>query len=163
MDKPGHNHSSSPFTTLADIAERKVASTGAGQPNIDQRHDLDPMHIMLNSGCRTILIKSVQTFVAVRCYEAPGKHQTYQSVRVLPDRVIHRGAEKEEENRKGMKVKSWSPTSSAADCSHCNLISTSRRIDTGSAISNGLFNMPSPRESCVWVLKTGKWIVKETT
>ena len=31
--KLGHNHSSSPFTTLADITERKVASTGAGQPN----------------------------------------------------------------------------------------------------------------------------------
>ena len=28
-----HNRSSSPFTTLADRAERKVASTGAGQPN----------------------------------------------------------------------------------------------------------------------------------
>ena len=32
-EEPGHNRSSSPFTTLADIAERKVASTGAGQPN----------------------------------------------------------------------------------------------------------------------------------
>ena len=31
--RPGHNHSSSPFTTLADITERKVASIGAGQPN----------------------------------------------------------------------------------------------------------------------------------
>ena len=28
-----HNHRSSPFTTLADIAERKVVSIGAGQPN----------------------------------------------------------------------------------------------------------------------------------
>ena len=28
-----HNRSSSPFTTLADRTERKVASTGAGQPN----------------------------------------------------------------------------------------------------------------------------------
>ena len=28
-----HNRSSSPFTTLADREERKVASTGAGQPN----------------------------------------------------------------------------------------------------------------------------------
>ena len=32
---------------------------------MDQRHDSEPMHIMLNSGCRTILIKSVRTFVAV--------------------------------------------------------------------------------------------------
>ena len=31
--RPGHNRSSSPFTTLADLAERRVASTGAGQPN----------------------------------------------------------------------------------------------------------------------------------
>ena len=28
-----HNRSSSPFATLADRTERKVASTGAGQPN----------------------------------------------------------------------------------------------------------------------------------
>ena len=28
-----HNRSSSPFTTLADRTELKVASTGAGQPN----------------------------------------------------------------------------------------------------------------------------------
>ena len=28
-----HNCSSSPFTTLADRAERRIASTGAGQPN----------------------------------------------------------------------------------------------------------------------------------
>ena len=28
-----HNRSSSPFTTLANRAERRVASTGAGQPN----------------------------------------------------------------------------------------------------------------------------------
>ena len=28
-----HNRSSSPFTTLADRAKRKVVSTGAGQPN----------------------------------------------------------------------------------------------------------------------------------
>ena len=28
-----HNRSSSPFTTLADRVERRVASTGAGQPN----------------------------------------------------------------------------------------------------------------------------------
>ena len=28
-----HNRSSSPFTTLADRAEHKVVSTGAGQPN----------------------------------------------------------------------------------------------------------------------------------
>ena len=31
--RPGHNCSSSPFTTLADKAEHRVASTGAGKPN----------------------------------------------------------------------------------------------------------------------------------
>ena len=31
--RPGHNRSSSPFTTLADRAERRVANTGAGKPN----------------------------------------------------------------------------------------------------------------------------------
>ena len=41
-----HNRSSSPFTTLADRAERKVVSTGAGNPTIDQRHDSEQMHIM---------------------------------------------------------------------------------------------------------------------
>ena len=87
------------------------------------------------------------------CYEAPGKHQAYQSVQVLPDRVIHRGAEKEKENRNGAKVKSWGPKAPAANCSHCNLISTSRRIDIGSAINNKLFDMPKPRESSMWVLK----------
>ena len=28
-----HNHSSSPFTTIAEQPERKVANTGVGQPN----------------------------------------------------------------------------------------------------------------------------------
>ena len=51
----------------------------------------------------------------------------------------------------------------AANCFHYNLINTSKRIDTNSAISNMLFDMPQPRESCVWVLKTGRVIVKENT
>ena len=67
------------------------------------------------------------------------------------------------ENRKGAKVKSWVPKAPAANYSHCNLISTPKHIDTGSAISNKLFDMPKPRESSVWVLKTGRVIVKETT
>ena len=110
---------------------------------------------MLNLGCRTILIKSVRTFVAIvwGAMQPLANMKTYQSVRVLPDRVIHRGAEKEKENIKGTKVESWSPTAPAAHCSHCNLISTSRRIDTSSAISNKLFDMPKPKESCMWVLK----------
>ena len=77
----------------------------------------------------------------------------YQSVRVLPDRVIHRGAKKEEENRKGTKVKSWGPKAPAANCSHCSLINMSRHIDTGSAISNMLFDMLKPNERCMCVLK----------
>ena len=42
-----HNRSGSPFIALADRAERKVASTRAGNPTIDPRHDSEPMHIML--------------------------------------------------------------------------------------------------------------------
>ena len=44
---------------------------------------------------------------------------------------------RKKENIKDLKVKSWGPKDPAANCSHCNLISTSRRIDTGSAISKG--------------------------
>ena len=99
------------------------------------------------------------------CYEAPVKHQTYQSVWVLPDRVTH--MEQEDKKRKKtervQKVISWGFKAPAANCFHCNLINTSRRIDTSSVISNRLFNMPSPRESCVWALKTGRVVVKETT
>ena len=114
---------------------------------------------MLNLGCRTILIRSVRTFVAVMwgAIKPLANIKTYQSVRVLPDGVIHRETEKikqrEKENRKDVKVKSWGPTAPATNCFHCNVISTSRRIDTSSAISNRLFNMPKPGESCIWVLE----------
>ena len=63
------------------------------------------------------------------------------------------GKEKRKENREGAKVMSWGPQAPAANCFHCNLINTSRRIDTSSAISNKLFNMPKPRENYMWVLK----------
>ena len=58
---------------------------------------------------------------------------------------------------------SWGPEIWAPNYFHYNLINTSKRIDTNSAISNRLFNMPQARESYVWVLKTGRMIVKETT
>ena len=113
---------------------------------------------MLNLGCRTILIRSVRTFVAVMwgAIKPLANIKTYQSVRVLPDGVIHRETEKkkrEKENRKDVKVKSWGPIAPATNCFHCNVISMSRRIDTSSAISNRLFNMPKPGESCIWVLE----------
>ena len=82
------------------------------------------------------------------CYEAPGKHQTYQSVRVLPYGVIHRGEEEKKEKKKTegvQKVTSWGFKAPAANCFHCNVINTSRRIDTSSAISNKLFNMPKTK------------------
>ena len=83
---------------------------------------------------------------------------------MLPDKVAHRRKEKKrKKNRKGAKVIGWGPKARAANCFHCNLINTLRRIDTNGAISSGLFNMPSPRESCVWALKTGRVVVKETT
>ena len=67
---------------------------------------------MLNSGCRTILTRSVRTFVAVMwgAIKPLANIKMYQSVRVLPDGVIHREIEKKErekENRKDVKVKAW--------------------------------------------------------
>ena len=151
-----HNRSSSPFTTLADVAERRVASTGV-DPTIDQRHDSEPMHIMINLRCRTILIKSVWTFVAAMW----GAMKTLANITrtkvygcyLMGLSIGNLKKKREKENRKDLKVKSWGPKAPAANYSHCNLISTSRRIDTGSAISNRLFNMPKPRDSCMWVLK----------
>ena len=40
---------------------------------------------------------------------------------------------------------SWGPKAPAANYFRCNLINTSRRIDTSSAISNMLFNMPKTK------------------
>ena len=57
----------------------------------------------------------------------------------------HEKGKKRKENRKGAKVISWGPKARAANCFHCNLINTSRRIDTSSAISNMLFNMPKTK------------------
>ena len=34
----------------------------------------------------------------------------------------------------------------AANCFHCNFINTSKRIDTNSALSNKLFDMPKTKE-----------------
>ena len=53
--------------------------------------------------------------------------------------------EKKKENRKGAKVISWGPKAPAAHCFHCNLINTSRRIDTSSVISERLSNMPKTK------------------
>ena len=114
---------------------------------------------MLNSRCRTILTRSVRTFVAVMwgAIKPLANIKMYQSVRVLPDGVIHRETEKikkrEKENRKDVKVKSRGPTARATNCFHCNVISTSRHIDTSSAIINRLFNMPKPGKSCMCVLE----------
>ena len=52
---------------------------------------------------------------------------------------------KKKENRKGAKVMSRGPKVWAANYFHCNLINTSKRINTNSAISNRLFNMRQPR------------------
>ena len=47
-EEPGHNRSSSPCATLADVAERKVPKHGSrANPTIDPRHDSELMHIML--------------------------------------------------------------------------------------------------------------------
>ena len=61
---------------------------------------------MLNSGCRTILIKSVQTFAAVMwgAIKTLAYIKMYLSVRVLPDGVIHRETEKMKEIKKTEKM-----------------------------------------------------------
>ena len=47
-EESGHNRSSSPSATLADIAERKVPKHGSrANPTISPRHDSELMHIML--------------------------------------------------------------------------------------------------------------------
>ena len=118
---------------------------------------------MLNSGCQTILIKSVLSFVAVM-WGAMKPLASIERTKVYGCYLLGLSTgELKKENRKGTKVKSWSPTAPAANCSHCNLISMSRRLDTGSAISNMLFDMSKPRESCKWVLRNRKVIVNGIT
>ena len=115
LDKPRHNHSSSPFTTLADIAECKVASTGAGQPNYWPKTWFGANAYNAKFGVPNYTYKKCSDFCcrSVGCYEARGKHQTYQSVQLPPDRVIHRGAERQKKERKqkryeGKKLESYS-------------------------------------------------------
>ena len=65
LEEPGHNRSRSPFTTRADIAERRVASTGAGQPNYwPNTWFRADAYNAISSGCHTI--KSVRTLLL--CY-----------------------------------------------------------------------------------------------
>ena len=91
----------------------------------------------------------------------------YQSVQVLPDGIIHRETKKikkrEKENRKDVKVKSWGPTAPATNYFHYNVISMSRRIDTRSAISNRLFNMPNQGRAACGSWKTCRVIVNGIT
>ena len=83
-DEPGHNRSSSPSATLADIAERKVPNHGSrANPTIDQRHDFRAdAYNAISSGCRTV--KSVRTSHAVLWgMLKPLAYWPFQSVRVL--------------------------------------------------------------------------------
>ena len=102
-------------------------------------------------------IKSVRTFVAVvRGAMKPLaniKRTKVYGCYLMGLSTGNLKKKREKENRKDVKVKSWGPTAPATNCFHCNVISTSRRIDTNSAISNRLFNMPKPGESCIWVLE----------
>ena len=106
------------------------------------------MHIILNSGCRIILIKSVWTFVAVvwgamKPLANIKRTKLYGCYLIgLPTGEKKRKEEKKKENRKGAKVISWGSKAPAANCFHYNSINTSKRIDTSSAISNRLFDMP---------------------
>ena len=64
-DKPGHNRSSSPFTTIADIVERKLVSTGAEQPNYWPKtwFGADAYNVIF--GVLNYTIKSVWTSLAM--------------------------------------------------------------------------------------------------
>ena len=61
--EPGHNRSSSPFTTLADIAERRVASTGAGQPNYSPKTRFEANAYNAKFGVPNLYIRSVQALL----------------------------------------------------------------------------------------------------
>ena len=85
--EPGHNHSSSPFTTLADIAEHKVVSTGAGQPNYWPKTWFGTNAYNAISSGSELHCKSVQTFLP--CYGvqwSPWRIKVYQSVPLLFDK-----------------------------------------------------------------------------
>ena len=58
-----HNRSSSPFTTLADKMERKVASTGAGQPNYWPKTWLGADAYNAKFGVPNYTVKSVRTLL----------------------------------------------------------------------------------------------------
>ena len=73
--RPGHNRSSSPFTTLADRAERRVASTGAGQPNYSPKTWFGANAYNAKFGVPNYTYKKCSDFCccSVGCYETPSK------------------------------------------------------------------------------------------
>ena len=77
LDKPRHNRSSSPFTTLADIVEHKVASTGAGQPNYWPKTWFGANAYNAKFGVPNYTYRKCSDFCchSVRCYKTPGKHK----------------------------------------------------------------------------------------
>ena len=76
-DEPAHNRNSSPFTTLADIAERKVASIGAGQPNYWPKTWFEANAYNAKFGVPNYSYKKCSDFCCrnVGCCKSPGKHQ----------------------------------------------------------------------------------------
>ena len=82
-EEPVHNRSSSPFTTLADIAECKVVSTGAGQPNYWPKTWFGAdAYNAISSGCRTALKKVFGLYCRFAGRESPWWSKMYQGVRV---------------------------------------------------------------------------------
>ena len=148
-----------------------VASTGAGQPNYWPKTWFGANAYSAKFGVPNYTIKSVRTFIAVvRGAIKPlaniKRTKVYGCYLIgLPTGEKERKRKKKKkENRKGAKVISWGSKAPVVNCFHCNLINTSRRIDTSSAISNRLFNMlkNQGRAACgSW--KTGRVIVNETT
>ena len=122
-EEPGHNRSSSPFTTLADIAGRKVVSTGAGQPNYWPKtwFGADAYNAIFWGA--ELYYKRVRTLLL--CYGvwwSPWWIKAYQSVRV--QLIKNTKTRKKLSNKLTLEI-----------IFHCNLINTSRRMCTSSAIS----------------------------
>ena len=91
LDKLGHNRSSSPFTTLANTAERKVVSTRARQPNYWPKRWFGANAYSAKFGVSNYTVKVFGLLLpCCGVLWSPWKIEMHQSVRVLSDRITRR-------------------------------------------------------------------------
>ena len=89
--RPGHNHISSPFNTLPDVAERRVASTGAGQPNYWRKTWFGANAYNAKFGVPNLSLRSVRTLLPYYGAQwSPWLINAYQSVWVRLDKIINK-------------------------------------------------------------------------